>query len=268
VSVQPVASRLGYTTSPAVYAPAASANGMTLSIGSGKASVYAGKLSAPSHRLLATVSVGQSYQVSGLAADEVLSVQSDAPFAYHLTLPARPAPSDPRSPPPAGPPSGASSDPATTSQLTLPARAPPTPAPPNGTVMHSTRAFWRCDHTPGCFSDAWTGAVIAWPAWAAHQSNGRTGNVLRSVFARNGAPLYPYMGAWAHGCQITAESGTAVVVEWQYGASTWRETTLQPRQSHVIQLVPPEDGALIESPEGAFEFSVSLTNCTPRRIEP
>jgi hypothetical protein len=135
-------------------------------------------------------------------------------------------------------------------------------------VRRSTRALWRCNRTPGCFSEPWTGAVIAWPAWSAHQSNGRTGNVLRYVYTTGGKPLYPYMGAWAEGCKVTAASGAVVVVEWQRGASEWRETKLGPGESHVIHLVPPEDGALIESPEGTQEFSVSLDSCTPQQIQP
>ena len=244
-SVQPVAARLGYKTSPPVYAPADRVNGMTLSIGFGKASVYAGTLSAPSHRLLATVSASQSFRVSGLADGEVLSVQSDAVFGYHLVLPRSKAP--PAPPPDAG---------------------PPRPEAPRGPEVHARRALWRCTNTPGCFSEPWPGAVITWPAWAANQSNGRTGNVLRSVFAPDGTPLHPYMGAWADGCEVTAESGVVAVIEWQYGASEWRETKLSPRESHVIKLVPPENSALIESQDGSPAFSVSLRNCTPKSIRP
>jgi hypothetical protein len=251
-SAQPVAARLGYTTAPPVYAPAASVNGATLAIVSGKATVHAGKPSELSHRLLATVSAGQRYQISGLAADEVLSVQSDAGFRYRLTFPEHPAAPMPSKPPPAPAPSP----------------SPPPSDAPRGSVVHARRALWRCKNTPGCFSDPWPGAAISWPAWAAHQSNGRSGNVLRFVFATDGTPLYPYMGAWAEGCEVTAESGAVTVVEWQRGASEWRHTDLRPRESHVIHLVPPEDGALIEAQEGTFEFSVSLRNCTPRPISP
>jgi hypothetical protein len=252
-SVHPVATRLGYTTSPAVYAPAQSVNAMALSIGTGTVSVHAGAPSAPSHRLLATVAQGQSYQVTGLAPDEVLSVQSEAGFRYRLVLadhrpPPPPPPRDAGPPPP--PPRDAG------------------PPPPPGAVIHARRAQWRCNKVPGCFSDPWPGAVIPWPAWSARQSNGRPGNVSRSVFASDGTPLYPYMGAWAEGCEVTAEAGTAVVIEWQHGAADWRRTVLHPGESHVIHLVPPENGAMIEGDEGTKGFSVSLRNCTPQRIEP
>jgi hypothetical protein len=76
------------------------------------------------------------------------------------------------------------------------------------------------------------------------------------------------MAAWAQGCKVTAESGLVLVVEWQRGAEVWRQTPLFPGQSHVIDLVSGEDGALIESYEGSPGFSVSLENCTPQRIRP
>jgi hypothetical protein len=254
-SIQPVATRLGYAVSLPVYAPAAAANGMTIAITAGKADVHAGKPADPNHRLLATLPAGQRYQVTGLAADEVLSVQSDAAFRYRLTL------SDHRTPPP-----GPTAPPAAPPETPRPTPAPPSGPP--GPVLHARRALWRCHHTPGCFSDPWTGAVIPWPAWSAHQSNGRTGNVLRFVHATDGAPLYPYMGAWADGCEVTVVSGAVAVVEWQRGASEWRETKLAAGESHIIHLAPAENGALIESQDGTFDFSVSLRSCTPQRIEP
>jgi hypothetical protein len=135
-------------------------------------------------------------------------------------------------------------------------------------VVRSIAARWRCNPVPGCFSDPWTGAVIAWPKGTADQSNGRSGNVSRSVFSVAGEPLYAYMGAWAEGCEVNAESGTVQVVEWQHGAEQWRSTVLQPGDYHVIHLVPPENGALIEAAEGVTSFSVSLRDCTPQRIKP
>ncbi len=64
---------------------------MTIGITSGTASVYAGLPDAASHRLLAALSAGQSYVVTGLAAGEVVSAQgSSAGFVYTLTVPATP----------------------------------------------------------------------------------------------------------------------------------------------------------------------------------
>lgn len=256
--------RLGYTVSAGVYLAAAQGNGATLAIETGAARVYAGPPGAADHRLLATVPAGQAFHVTGLFVGEVLSVQGDGPFRYRLTLSPEPLREAP--PPPAaataGPPGGA------------PGPAPPAkpqrhpPGTPRGTVVQAVAAQWRCNHTPGCFSDPWPGSVIPWPAWSAHQSNGRSGNVLRFVFSTRGAALYPYMGAWAQGCEVTAESGTVKVVEWKRGSESWRQTVLAPGEFHVIDLVPPEDGALIEAGiEGASAFSVSLRNCTPQRID-
>ena len=220
-----IATRLGYTVSPAIYLPSTRANGARIAIDTGTASAFAGRPSDDSHRFLTTIAAGQSYDVDGLAAGEVLSVQSDAPFGYRAWLP--PPGSDP---------------------------------PPD--AIQAVPAFWRCN-VPECSGADWTGAVINWPSWAAYQSNARAGDQSRSVFAGDGTPLYPYMGAWAQGCQVTAVSGTVLIIEWQRGTDTWRATWLSPGQSHTIDLVPPEDGAMIETDDGMTSFSVTLANCTP-----
>jgi hypothetical protein len=221
--------RLGYTVSRGVYLPAERANGATITVESGSAGAYAGQPGGASHRWLANIDSGQTFEVSGLASGEVISIQADAPFTYRAVLP--PYAPDPDDDPPRD-------------------------------VIQSTQARWRCN-TPACTSADWTGAVVSWPSSAAYQSNGRSGEMSRSVFATDGAPLYPYMGAWADGCKVTAESGTVLVIEWQRGTDTWRETWLSPGQSYVIDLVSPEDGAMIETYEGSPGFSVSLEHCTP-----
>ena len=240
----PFATRLGYTVSAAIYLPAAQADGADFSVETGTATVHAGSLAAVTHRVLATIKANESLHVSGIASGEVVSVQGNAPFTYRVAL--HPAP-PPNQPPP---------------------QNPPRPPDSGGRVVNSIAARWPCNKVPGCFSDPWTGAVITWPAWSAKQSNGRSGNVSRSVFSVAGEPLYPYMGAWAEGCEVTAEAGAVQVVEWQHGAEQWRSTVLQPGESHVIHLIPPENGALIEAVEGVTSFRVSLRNCTPQRIEP
>ncbi|HMG22984.1 MAG TPA: hypothetical protein VK607_16730 [Kofleriaceae bacterium] len=224
------AARLGYTASAALYLPAARANGAELSIEAGVASVYAGRPGDDSHRLIASVAAGGSLHVTGLAAGEVLSVQSDAAFTARAVLP-----------------------------------PPGDPGDPGGPVVESTQAFWRCN-IPECSGADWTGAVIAWPAWAAYQNNARTGDQSRSVFAADGTPLYPYMGAWAQGCEVTCVTGTVLIIEWQRGTDTWRATWLDPGQSHTIALVAPEDGAMIETYDGSPGFSASLRNCTPQPL--
>jgi hypothetical protein len=227
----PVAARLGYTASPAAYLPADQANGLIVAIDSGTASLYAGRPSDDSHRWIATLAPGDRYQVAGLAPGEVLSVQADAPFTYQVQ------PGDPGDPPPA----------------------------PAGDAIQAIQAFWVCD-IPECSGDPWTGAVIAWPAWAAYQSNARSYDQSRSVFDADGAPLYPYMGAWADGCEVTAVSGPVLIIEWQRGTDAWRETPLASGQSHTIHLVAPEDGAMIETYDGVPGFSVSLRSCTPQPL--
>lgn len=226
-----LAARLGYTASPAIYLPAARANGAHLAVDTGSADAYAGRPDDSSQRLLATISAGQAFDVAGLVDGEVLSVQADAPFTYRVQL------GDPGDPPPA----------------------------PAGDAIQAIQAFWVCD-IPECSGDPWTGAVIAWPAWAAYQSNARSYDQSRSVFDADGAPLYPYMGAWADGCEVTAVSGPVLIIEWQRGTDAWREIPLASGQSHTIHLVAPEDGAMIETYDGVPGFSVSLRSCTPQPL--
>lgn len=271
-SAGPSSARLGYSVSAAVYLPAARANGADLQLESGTARVHAGPPGEPSHPVLATLTEGQKFHVTGVAAGEVLSVQADLPFTYRVMLPA-PGEADPRAAEPrvADPRAELrTAEPRVaqpTAERQAPARPVPVPSGPRGPVIRSIPARWRCHKTPGCFSDPWPGSVIAWPSWAAYQDNGRTGNVLRFVYSTKDEPLYPYMGPWAHGCEVTAESGTVKVVEWKRGSEQWRETVLGPGESHVIALVPPEDGALIEGPDDSSIFSVSLRGCTPQRIQ-
>jgi hypothetical protein len=227
-----VNTQLGYLVSAGIYLPGARANGTDISIETGEATVYWGFPDEEALRVLATLEAGDAFHVDGIPDDSVLSVQADAPFTYRIAL-------------------SPSSDPG--------------PAPAE--AIPSTQAFWRCN-LPGCMFPDWTGAVIGWPSWAAYQTNARSGDQSRSVFSGDGMPLYPYMGSWAQGCEVTAESGVALIIEWQRGTDVWRETWLYPRMSHVIDLVPPEDGAMIETYDGSPGFSVSVKNCTPQPISP
>ena len=77
--------RLGYSASAPVYLPAAVANGLTVTVSSGWAELFAGGPQATTQRSLKRLQPGQSLVVAGLAAGEVLSVQSDVVFGYTLS---------------------------------------------------------------------------------------------------------------------------------------------------------------------------------------
>jgi hypothetical protein len=245
----PVANRLGYTTSAGVYLPANAASGVTISITAGTANVYAGAPNAGSHRLLVGLAAGQSYQVTGLATDEVVSVQNDlADFAYTLTAPVATPTAQPTATalPPTATPTAACADPLACNPV------------------ESVKAFWRCN-IAGCTDADWLGTVITWPSWSAYDTNARAGSQSRTVYSEQGERLYPYMGAWANGCQVTAVSGTVLIIEWQRGTDMWRETSLSPGQTYTIALAANEDGAMIETP-ATEPIAVSLANCNPQNI--
>ena len=252
--------RLGYTASGTVYLPASVAADTTIAVTSGSAAVYAGEPNAPSHRHLATLASGSSYKVVGLAQNEVISVQGGSSFAYAWSnLPE----ATPTNTPTAASTSAATATPVSTA----------TPvATPQGCVdptachpVSSINAFWRCD-LPGCQAQDWVASVIAWPSWSAYPNNARSGSQSRTVYSATGEMLHPYMGSWAHGCEVTAVSGRVLIIEWERGTDVWRETPLLPGQSHTISLVPPENGAMIETFDYDPIFSVSLANCTPEAL--
>lgn len=228
VSMSPFSRRLGYAASAGVYVKAARAMGMTVTVTRGHAKIYAGRVDEPSHRVVARLRGGQSRRILGLYADEVLSVQGPAKFQYRIRFALRPHP------------------------------------PLRRVVVRSTKAYWHCD-TATCSGDPWLGEVVSWSPEAAHESNGRIGSYSRTVRAEDGRLLYPYMGPWADGCVVKAVRGTVLVIEWQRGADSWRETLLEAGETHTIDLVGSEDNAMIESP-GTNSFTVALTNCTPKPL--
>lgn len=232
--------RLGYSTSAPIYLPAERVAGVSVTLLTGSASAYAGHPDAPGHRLLGSLVGGQAFVLPGLSTGEVISIQGDGTFTYRIDG----APTG--SPPPQDPP-------------------PQDPPPPDTSgAVHSIPALWRCN-IPACSGPDWTGGVINWPAWAAYESNGRGWSSSRTVYSTSGELLYPYMGGWAQGCEVTAVSGDVLIIEWQRGTDIWRETRLAVGQTHVINLQAPEDGAMIESNDVA-PFSVKLKNCTPQPI--
>ena len=350
--------RYGYTTSKGVYLGAARANGTTITLRSGNAGVYAGTVNAQ-HRLLVGMSAGGTYTVSGLAANEIMSVQGTAAFTYDVTLPTY-------TPPPPPPPSPGTSSQLVTWQCTgspcpmgpspsqqalvWPAIANPTkvklgytatqgvylphnyvagttitvtsgsatafvdvpngslhnvvttisaggtytfaaitsgqvlslvgnagfqyeltlgnfvpsPPPPAANVIQSTPTEWRCDfaNCPG----NWYSHTIPWPSWSSYSDNARAGDKFRRTYGPNGDVIHPYMGSWAHGCRVTSVSGVVLIIEWQRGSETWRETYLDRNQTYTINLTPPFDGAMIESYDESPGFSVTLENCNPQPL--
>lgn len=229
-TMNPVDARFGYTVSDGIYLPAAAANGITVRIDSGTATLYAGPPQG-SHSAITTLSAGQSYVVGGLHEGDVLSVQSESSFTHAIV------PAD---------------------------HTDPGEHPVEGAVK-SVRAYWRCN-TPNCNSADWVSEVIAWPSWAAYSSNNRSGDSSRTVYSSAGDVLHPYMGSWAHGCEVKAESGMVLIIEWERGTDTWRETWLNAGDTHTINLQAPEDGAMIETYDFGPSFSVSLNNCTPQPL--
>jgi hypothetical protein len=131
-------------------------------------------------------------------------------------------------------------------------------------TIHAQLAYWSCN-TPGCTRPDLVGPVIAWPEWSAYSSNNRAGQNSMSVFAPDGSSLHPYMASWANGCQVTVVYGTVIIVEWQRGSETWRETWLSPGDVHTISLSLPEDGAMLETFDSPG-FGITLANCTPQPL--
>ncbi|MCC7146740.1 MAG: hypothetical protein IT443_09860 [Phycisphaeraceae bacterium] len=126
---------------------------------------------------------------------------------------------------------------------------------------------WVCN-LPGYSNAPWVGAVIAWPAWAAYECNGRAKDQSRTVYSRvDGQMLYPYMGPWANGGQITVIEGDVLIIEWKRGSEVWREKKLKPGDTYTIALQAHEDNAMIESPDGVEpKFTVKLANFRPQKI--
>ncbi|UMG91545.1 hypothetical protein [Nocardioides sp. TF02-7] len=233
--LEPVRNRYGYTTSAGVYAPGAKVSGYQVTVGSGTANVYAGDPNG-SHRLVASIPTGSTTTLPAVAAGEVFSVQSDDPFTYTLT---------PGTP--------------------LPPLDPPCQDPVACDPVAWTPAIWVCN-IPGCTDGDWVGGVVSWPPGTAYSSNGRSGGNSRTVYAEDGSLLHPYMGPWADGCEVTVLTGEVLVIEWERGEDVWRETVVGPGETHTIELVGAENGAMLETPNNSEPFTVSLASCTPEPV--
>ncbi|MFF1822142.1 discoidin domain-containing protein [Kribbella sp. NPDC058245] len=233
-AAEPVRARYGYTVSHDVYAPASKVAGWKITITSGSATVYAGPADGP-HSSLAALSAGDSYTVSSsLSSSSLVSVQSGSPFEYTI-VPGTPVP-----------PTPACTDPTTCDPVSW------------------VSARWRYAGT-GEDPD-WYGGVVTWPVGTAYQGNGRSGYNARTVYSESGAPLYPYMGAWADGCTVHVVTGRVLIIEWKRGTDVWRETRMDAGETYTISLSGSEDGAMIETDNDLAPFTVSISNCTPKPL--
>ena len=240
-AAEPTRARLGYTVSQDVYGAAAKVAGWKVTVVTGNASVYAGTPNG-SHSSLATLAAGQSFTLPARGAGEVVSVQSDGDFQYTLT-PGTPPTQEPTEEP-------------------TPACTDPTDCDPVSWVA----SVWKYNGTDPDPGD-WSGGVITWPSWSAFASNNRAGFDSRTVYSESGQKLYPYMGEWADGCEIKVVTGGVLIIEWERGQGKWRETYLSAGDTHTINLVGSENGAMIETPNNIEPFEVSLSNCTPQKID-
>ena len=182
---------------------------MGIAIAAGTATVYAGLPEASSHRQLASLGAGQSYVITGLAAGEVVSVQSGGAFSYVLTMPAA-------APSPTPTPVAACADPARCA-----------------TLSHQCSLSGAAMRLAAQLAD-WVGVVIAWPSWSAYSTADASlrFDIREPCTSAQGEVLYPYMGSWASGCQVTAVAGVVLIIEWQRGTEVWRETYLDPGETH------------------------------------
>jgi hypothetical protein len=240
-AADPTRARLGYTVSQDVYGAAAKVAGWKVTVVTGNATVYAGTPNG-SHSSLATLGAGQSFTLPARGAGEVFSIQSDGDFQYTLT-PGPPPTQEPTKEP-------------------TPACTDPTKCDPVSWVA----SVWKYNGTDADPGD-WSGGVITWPSWSAFASNNRAGFDSRTVYSLSGQKLYPYMGEWADGCEIKVVTGGVLIIEWERGMDEWRETFLSAGDTYTINLVGSENGAMIETPNNMEPFEVSLSNCTPQKID-
>ncbi len=218
-----------------------------MTVNSGAVGVFVGAQNAGSHQLAAVLHAGESMSLAGGGADQLISVQSEQLFTVTIAISGTPPPTTTTPPTTTVPPQPACTDPVTCG------------------VVDSKQARWRCVLS-GCTAPDWTGAVIDWPSWAAYSTNNRAGTSGRKAFDTNGVELFPYMGPWADGCEITAVSGLVVVIEWERGTNVWRGTYVQPGQTHVIDLISPENNVIIETEDAGPNFKISLSNCDPQPL--
>lgn len=232
-SANPVSSRLGYTTSVPVYLGASRANGTTIQVFTGTVSLYAGEPNGGSHRLLATVAAGGSYEVSGLASGEVLSAQSGFNFNVGFDIP--PAVEEPPAP-----------------------EEPPVPEEPPASAT-APFVTWNCTSAPCPWGPTDSGYALAWPTGAPAIST-RLGYTT-SIPTYLSTPV-------ANGTVIEITSGEAsVYAGLPQGSSHRRLATVYAGDSYLVEGLAA--GEVISVQAGsAFGYIVTLGEGSSTDPEP
>jgi len=194
-SASPSSARFGYTTSKAVYLPAATANRVKIWIDDGAATLYAGTANG-SARSLTTLYAGQSYEVGGLATGELLSVQGYVTFKYRIEIrDAGPPPTDP----------------------------PPTDPPPS--VPTSQWVIWNCTSSPCDWGQSVGGEALVWPA-------SEPGSTARFGYTTS-KPVY-LASSRANGLKITVTDGAATLYAGTANGSARQLSTVYAGSSYVV----------------------------------
>lgn len=217
-SLVPTANRLGYSGSASIYLAAAHANGATITLTSGAATVYAGKPGGTSmHRVLRALSPGQPYEVAWIAPGEVVSVQGESSFSYEVTTL---EPSD------AGVP-----DAGVSGQLTA-----------------SESATWQCTSSPCPWGGALTGNAIAW-----HAST----DPLATRLGYSVSPALYLSAEHANGATVSIMSGTASIFAGPAGeVSHTLLATLSDGQSYTISGLASGDVVSVQNDNYPFSYIV------------
>ena len=220
--VETVDTRYDYTLNRKIYLPASKANGTIIWIDSGVATLYAGPVNA-SHRGLITLTAGQNYVVSGLAANEVLSVQGYSEFTYQIDVP------DGSTPPPQNPP-------------------PTTPAAPT-----SEWVTWNCTSSPCDWGQSVGGEALVWPASASPTS-------ARMGYTTSDAVYLP--ASTANRVKIWIDDGAATLYAGPANGSARSITTLYAGQSYEVGGLAANELLSVQG-YVTFKYRIEIRDTTP-----
>ena len=110
-------------------------------------------------------------------------------------------------------------------------------------TLSSVPTHWHTEASgPPWGSTPWSGHSVEFPG-AAYRYNGRSGDGSRYMYEPVGADpsgthrtIYGYAAEWADGMHIHVNSGEALIIEWEWGSETWRETIVPAGSSMDIDL--------------------------------